>query len=428
MLIPKNSYLGHLKLFEVYDDFFGPKCFSVKNQFNQRFLVYWNGDFEGYTEWLYVLVSESKLNDLTLQSICVREVFKNSESGQVLKVTINENDSCNIESLVTANNELLPPKDMFIDPDTIVPHHPEAEWGFKMKISKKNKNHEAQERKTVTKIMDAFSELLESLMKGIESSSRKEPRIYPLAANFGSFEVTLKTSNNENAAIAIEQLNELVLAKTGLDEKLRNLGLDPFRLQELLEIIRDNNSVITLTPKTNTYLKSPFEFGRSGLSEIIEQLNSMNVTFIDSKKVPQANDLDRVIEIVQRKALGEHLTHNSVEGITSDRQLKYHLHAAKCLGLLKDNYSINSSGRFFSLINSKKGQYQYLASQFESAEFGWCWMKWAKVNSIKELDPNTAANFVRESVNGLNEGTSLRRSTCLSAWQKKLYPYVREYE
>lgn len=428
MLLPKKTFLGHLKLYEVYDDYFGPKCFTVKNQFGQIYLVYWNGDDNNATQWLYVLVTESKLDLITQCSICIRKVFQEPEAGQVFGVTINQDGESNINVMGFLDEESLPPTEMYINPSSIVTHHPEAEWGFKVKIAKKNRKHEAPERKSVTKIIDSFSELLESLMKGINCGKRTEPRIYPLAASFGSFEVSLKTNDNEDAAVAIEQLYELLTSTEDLNHKLNNLGLDPYRLQELLEIIRDNHAVLKVTPKTNAYLEKPFDFGKAGLNELIDKLNSMNLTFIDSKKVPQANDIKRVINIVRKKALGEEVTYQNIEGISSDRQLKYHLHAAKCLGLLKDNYSISASGRFFSLIDTTDGQYSYLANQFESAEFGWCWMKWAKVSSITKLDPSTAADFVKESVNGLNEGTSERRATCLSSWLKLLQPFAQKYE
>jgi hypothetical protein len=77
--------------------------------------------------------------------------------------------------------------------------------------------------------------------------------------------------------------------------------------------------------------------------------------------------------------------------------------------------------------NNKVAEYEYLAGRFESSDFGWAWMKWAKVNDIGELDPSSAEEFVRECVKGLNDATSARRATSLTSWLKILKSHRREY-
>ncbi|MBH0068181.1 DUF6575 domain-containing protein [Pseudoalteromonas sp. NZS100] len=426
--IPRDTFLGKLNFYEVYDDFMGPKCFTLKNQFGQIYLVYWNGDFEGYSEWLYILISEERIDAVTRQELSLREAFKYPESSQliIVKTFDCESKKYQIDIQLEFDDDLLPPKNIYINPETIKPYMPESAWGFKLKIAKKNKKHEAPERTVVTKIMDSFSELIESLMDNL-INDKSIPRLYPLSASFGSFEVSLKTSHKEHAAIAMEQLSALLDDPKEIESKLHELNLDPYRLQQLLESVRDNNVVLKLTPKTTSYLKKPFELGKLGTSDLIERLNTSTVSFIDSYKVPQANNLERLIDIITRKVKGEYLTYTNVEGLNSKRQLQYYLKAAVCMGLLNENNTVASTGRFLASIESREGQYQFLADRFESAEFGWAWMKWAGVKTIRELEPESAALFVKDSVKGLNDNTSFRRSSCLSTWLKILQKHSREY-
>nr|WP_269461088.1 DUF6575 domain-containing protein [Vibrio splendidus] len=48
---------------EVYEDFLGPKCFSVKNENTQRYMVYWSGNYdEGQCiKWAYIPVTKPLL-------------------------------------------------------------------------------------------------------------------------------------------------------------------------------------------------------------------------------------------------------------------------------------------------------------------------------------------------------------------------------
>ncbi|WP_125557275.1 DUF6575 domain-containing protein [Pseudoalteromonas rubra] len=425
-LLPKDTFLGKLKVFEVYDDFMGPKCFSLKNQFGQFFLAYWGGDYEDYSRWLYVLVTSERLDELTRQARCVRSAYVNPENKQVFDIKIYfEEGTTEISTLQMDYNLSIPPDGMLIDPELITCHMPESEWGFKLRISKKSKKHVAPERSVVTRIMDSFSVILEELMQDI--LGKKSASVYPLEASFGSFEVSLKTSHNQAACMAVEKIKLLVSESTNLEQKLLQLNLDPYRLQELSEIIRDNSIVLTLSPKTSEFLAEPFEFGRSGLNDLIETLASSNLTFVDSSKIPQANNLQRVLEVLSKKEKGEHITYECIDGISSNRQLDYHFTAAICLGLMNKNHSLTAAGKFVCLLQGKAAKYQFLYDRFESTEFGWSWMQWAGVNSISDLDPSTSKLFISQCVRGLKRSTAVRRANTLSTWLKDLQPYKRDY-
>ncbi|CAV18313.1 DUF6575 domain-containing protein [Vibrio atlanticus] len=65
-LLPTGTQLGKLELLEVYQDVLGPKCFSVKNENTQRFMVYWSGDYDvgQCIKWAYIPVTKPLLASL----------------------------------------------------------------------------------------------------------------------------------------------------------------------------------------------------------------------------------------------------------------------------------------------------------------------------------------------------------------------------
>jgi len=69
-----------------------------------------------------------------------------------------------------------------------------------------------------------------------------------------------------------------------------------------------------------------------------------------------------------------------------------------------------------------------LADRFESTDFGWAWMTWARVQYMTELNPETAADFLINSVPDLNETTAKRRASTLAKWLTELQPYHRKYK
>ncbi|MGF1842296.1 hypothetical protein L4C39_03750 [Vibrio clamense] len=76
-LLPTGTQLGKLELLEVYEDFLGPKCFSVKNENTQRFMVYWSGDYEEgkCIKWAYIPVTKPLLASLLNNQVSFHDAF-----------------------------------------------------------------------------------------------------------------------------------------------------------------------------------------------------------------------------------------------------------------------------------------------------------------------------------------------------------------
>lgn len=427
-VLPRDTYLGQLRFFEIYDDFYGPKCFSVKDELDHLHLVYWGGDYDDHTctKWVYAPVSTAILDELLREERTFHSVFQKSKQ---LKIVSTFDESRGLPTSIEELTELncasvnLPPEGFSIDFEEIQSIAPESNWDFNLRIAKRS-GHNTPSDGAVSNVLSAFGDMIKLLMK---DERNKKPGIYPLSAQYGSFDVKLGSSNQDRAAVAIELLESILADENTILDKLEELEVDPYRLKNLLDVVNLDSLELTLRSKTSDTLKKPIRISSVSLLPIIKKLEESTKVFIDSNKVPQANCLDRVITIVKQRLNGGELKHELIEGITSDRQVDYHTHAAKCLGLLNPNNTVTTAGRVLLQKNNDIAKYQYLADRFESSDFGWTWMKWAEVTSIVELDPATAEQFVKERVKGLRRTSIARRSSCLASWVIILKKFHRGY-
>lgn len=427
-MIAQNTYLGDLKYYEIYDDFDGPKCFSVINNLKQLYLVYWAGVGESAFSdtWLYSSITEKRLDRVRRQEESIRNVFLQPELNVYFVKTNYESGESQADFIPRGkiNQFNIPPDDFEFDLAEIEIVSDENDWHFELNIQRRSDKHAFPDRKMVTRVLDAFSEIIELLML---DDTRKIPKVYPKSAVPGSFEVKLATNDDANASKAIQAFNLLLQDINKLDENLKASALDPYRVKELLEIIEQHKLTVTITPRTYQFLSSAIRLDTVKFDELIDKLNDSTIVLVDSINVPQANNIDRVIEVVKKRDRGEKLNHENIDGINSARQVKYHTDAACCLGLMKKNLSVTSAGRFLASKSDTASQYEFLADRFESSDFGWSWIKWSGVNTMMDLDPLTASKFINECVAGLNEETAGRRATTLTKWLQVLKPYRRLY-
>lgn len=427
-ILPKDTYLGRLRFFEIYDEFYGPKCFSVKDELNNLHLVYWSGDYDNYTctKWVYVPVSTAILDELLREERTFSSVYQNSKQVKIVS-TYDENLGLqtSIEDLTKHNRVSvnLPPKNFSIDVEEIQSIAPESNWNFNLRIAKRN-GHNSPSDNAVSKVLSVFGEIVKLLMK---DEQNKKPSVYPLSAQYGSFDVKLGSSNQERAAVAIELLESILADENTILDKLEELEVDPYRLKDLLDVVNLDSLELTLKSKTSDILKKPIRISSANLLPIIKKLEETTKTFIDSSQVPQANCLERVIKIVEHRVNGGELKPELIAGISSDRQVHYHTHAAKCLGLLNPNNTVTTAGRVLAQKSNNIAKFQYLADKLESSDFCWAWMKWAEVSSLAELDPATAEQFVKERVKGLRRSSIARRASSLASWVTILKKYHRSY-
>ena len=119
-LLPTGTQLGKLELLEVYQDVLGPKCFSVKNENTQRFMVYWSGDYDNgqCIKWAYIPVTKPLLASLLNKEMSFHDAFHRSDKLYLATIYTNEvGKPAKVELLNTTSKHLvnLPPVGFDID-------------------------------------------------------------------------------------------------------------------------------------------------------------------------------------------------------------------------------------------------------------------------------------------------------------------------
>lgn len=441
-ILANNTCLGRLRIVEVYDDYEGPKFFLVKNQFKQQFVCYWVDEREdGALGWLYMQISDEKLRSLVNGEVDAHEAFSNPEQGVYLAYTPvdSSSDTAVYYEIADLDESLIPPADVYIEPSAIEScDDVESNWVYELSIKTKSSTKKSPITLSVSDIFAKFQVVLESLMRA--SARQDDPKLkrryttYPINAEYGSFAVRFGSDSSEYATTALEKLSEIIKAdEEKIEDAAKAMLLSPYDLRELLDTVQRNRLKIEVRPRFYSSRGSSGDYFIDGdLTGKIEALANTETPIIPSIKMPQANDIRKVERVVELVASGKPYTYEDFNDIgvklNSKRQVRYYEDAAYALDLLTKNYMLTSAGKFFLSRKTKKVRYQVLADRFESSDFGWGWIRWSNVSSMAELDPESAVNFVMDSVPELGEDTAKRRATTLVKWLEDLLPYHRDYD
>lgn len=140
---------------------------------------------------------------------------------------------------------------------------------------------------------------------------------------------------------------------------------------------------------------------------------------VRSYDVPQADNLTRVTHLVRIAVAHpdrfEARTKFLDEGQVTPRQYSYYVRAAVILGLLDDRLHPTGIGRVIARAPAR-ALAPLLEAQFLASNVGAAWALWTNVSSARELDENTAADFLLACAPSLSEATAHRRAATLRAW------------
>jgi hypothetical protein len=277
----------------------------------------------------------------------------------------------------------------------------------------------------VSQFIGRLSELVENVMENFTDGN---VRLYPQSALPGSIRIKFSADSHSDAIRSLRIIEQLVESNDEGEfrHQLRELKVDPSQLKDFLTSISSNQLDVEITPKLASDGET-IKLLSEHVDRCIEYLADVNYIVIDSIKIPQANDIDKVLVVVKMINDGTPLTPANIGGLTAERQVKYYTDAAYALGLTNREKQLTAAGHFIISQAERVDQYQILADRFESTDFGWGWMKWAGVKYMTELDPKSAAAFIIASVPALSQVTARRRASTLEQWLIKLKPYHRRY-
>lgn len=418
-VLPKSSYFGTLEIVTVYEYYDGPRLFSAVNKVGSYYIAFWIDSNDLSDEWLYAPISHERLRNLEAGCIKLRDIFTYPDDLLFRVTTYFENSfhsSLQVLPLTDLTDDILPPSDFYIDvaaehSKTICSISQESFLVSELYI-KRASGRDNPNIRTVGKVSDAFGGLYKAVLSSL---SFKDKALTPIDARPGSFILRLKAPHIKEC---LPRVIEVFQALDSDDpySKLIEMCVDTGTVEEFLEEVIDGDVIIKFGLEDN--YEAELNISQDKAIKALALIKDSSSSYVSSLYVPQANDLTKVFKVVCLKANGEFITPEKL-GLTTDRQVIYYMHAARMLGLLSNNNSINSAGFQFSALNESEKMLT-ASVYFESSRCGWAWLKWSGKTKLEQLDPHTAADFLIDMCPSLSESTAVRRAKTLAKWQQDM--------
>lgn len=258
----------------------------------------------------------------------------------------------------------------------------------------------------VSRVATAFSDLLSQF---VTDRLKHSIELIPVSATPGSFVWNINARGLPKYAIA-----ELQERATEAPEEV---GAQ--KLVALLEQLDENKLDLVVTTANRPGSTPELVFDVERRKPMLEAARA--VVKIASIDIPQANSLERVFQMVEMYAKDHEVSPKILK--IEPRQISYYKHAMRILGFIDDNDKITPAGRQIARLQHLEARLGATVVHFESSICGEAWIRWSKVGTLLEVDPQSAAQFIQECAVGINSETIKRRAQCLAMWHAELIPY-----
>ncbi|WP_017325924.1 DUF6575 domain-containing protein [Synechococcus sp. PCC 7336] len=411
--LPLDTSLGKLRIVEILDWYDGPRLFIAENATGNRYVAFWADEQEDETLWLYSSVSESRIAHLVSGKLDLRSIYTEPEDGVIFLIRLTNQAQSSVEVL-TPNElarDLLPPDEDFLVSDEGF----FSENDIVMDVHTGNLIHKIVVNRPMSNAAIAFESLASvaaSWSKLIHSVLDVPP--VPVSASVGSLTFELQTDAGPKLPNFFNTLRTLIDSPTP-GQISESLNHQSCKLLELfLGLLYKNR--LTLSAKINSESEHPsLVISHSIVQDLRLALIDFNQQRVESKEVPQADDLNKLFRMLELMKDGDvRLGYNLS---LSPRQVNYYKHAARVLDLLNESGSITSRGQY--LISLEKNErYNVAMMLFESSPVGFAWLRYSKAQSAIDLDPESAEAFLNSQCSNLANTTVGRRAQTLKYWVK----------
>ncbi|WP_337026298.1 DUF6575 domain-containing protein [Pantoea eucrina] len=414
--LPETKELGKLTIQKVYSFYDVPRTFLAENSKNKsNYLVYWFAESESEDSWYYASVNEMEIRNLESGLIQIRDFFLNKNLF-ILSTPYDLSDSrVNLVNYKEVNLNTLPPAGYFICLDE------DGEYSIDLQDDKESLSNvheirifrERSEKnidwEPIQKIINSWNSLYNKISKSICGEGDS---LVPYTSSIGSYKSKFIAEKNDEFIGSMISFIDAIKSPDADVNSLVELGVDLGDFEELLSNLRTYNYKLEIKANTGASL---FIIDAKKLATEQEKIQEHNQRYFSSDLVPQADDINRIVKLIDCAARNE-LFNEESEGITP-RQINYYKHAARLLGLIKSNgFVLQPLGWKVFYASNHAEKMSLIADAFENTVCGWAWMKFCNVEKITDIDESTAADFLIEKANGLSKDTAKRRSKTLQAW------------
>lgn len=417
----QNTMLGTLSYKRVYEFYEEPRFFSVENEVNTLFVVYWIDEDDYSDSWYIIPVSPSRLEMIERKRICIRDALTNQEQPFFYQVQIpydrklqpiwNNKESKQVFDLS------VPVAGLFIS--SVVPILKNGKVGEPIsystheihleKSSKKGSNNLVLSH--VSYVCDMFSDLYDRLLE----TAKCKDKLRPVDARPGSFIISFQANELKSFEDSLKELSHLIEQRADIIPYIIDKSIDIQSLTDLLQAVVETGTNMELS--SNQTGDNVFVLTKAGAEFYLKKLSRLASLTVGGHQIPQADVLDNVYKLVEVVWSGDHLT--SVTTGLQERHIYYYKHAAKVLGLLDDFGKVTTSGQ--QLVQSdKKTRNKIAARRFEVSHIGWAWISWSEVENLSQVDPDSALDFLVSQCHSLSRDTIERRSTTIKHWCREL--------
>lgn len=431
-MLPNDTFLGKLEYHNVYMSYDMPRIFSVKNKADNYYLVYWSEEENDHDVWLYVSISPEKLKQVEKGVIRLKDVFLYPELETVLKLKEYFEPKTNTEleyiepSKLT--DDVLPLDDYYIN---------EVDENFQTysddgKVSKINPDslHElhierASASKRVLPKLSQVSFVLDHYQKfynSINESLGENDDLVSISSRAASHISKLSSNNFPKSSKVIMELFKRINKGDSLEPFITKNRLNPRTIHNLLASLAKFKFDLTIQPLSGNQDRHSIDI--SSARDALFELQALATVYLGSRDIPQANSLEKVFDVIKYKK--QRVENLAITMSIEPRQVQYYEDAAYILGYLDNFKSLTSSGFQISQLSSLEEKLEYTIGKFENSKVGWAWIHWSNGITLKDIDPNTAEDFLQEVGHGLSENTSRRRAKTIKVWAAELQKYLSD--
>lgn len=251
-------------------------------------------------------------------------------------------------------------------------------------------------------IIEPWFAVVRSMMDSVKLS------FVPVSAAGGSLLVTLR--------VEADQEDEDLISS-----KLRAARREPLTsraAEDLSDMLRLQGVKIRVAHVETDLASASIVLGPEGSGVTQAPLRSRRLA---TSEIPQANELERMFDLVDRVASAEEVTRASI-GVTTDRQVQYYKAASRLLSLLAE--PTDALTRVGWLLHVAKGEdrYRRVCTAFEASSCGQSWIEWASATKLSDIPANSGEAFLADR-SELTGDTVSRRASTINRWLEKLRRY-----
>ncbi|MCP4054827.1 MAG: hypothetical protein GY739_17645 [Mesoflavibacter sp.] len=424
--------MGELELIREYYRYDVPRAFVAKSKLlDKAFLVYWAEEFEDSDTWYYVSYSDIEQERVESGFIQLRDIF---QSKSVLEIkTYFDTDTAPEVTVLQENEidiEVLPPEGIAVrrvsENEYITEKRPIKSFSSSSDYHEIRLVHNESGTKkvvswnSVREVFGAWESLYDSIVDSLEL---KKPAIQPALSGVGSFKMQFKATHNKQIMnVANKLFGELNKSENSLDS-LKEFGIDLSSIESLIANLSTYNLQFEFRTNSGAVLST---INAEKLESISSSLNEYNQQRVGSESIPQADEISRIITLVEKRYSGQPF--NSTTESLVERQISYYVSAAKMLGLIKLNGQLTPIGQKLAESSNDSDKAIILIELFERSVCGWAWLKFSNVESVFDLNRDSAVSFLLEKSSGLSENTAKRRAVTLRKWLDTFNAYKSEYK